>query len=100
FDVLPANQQKLYFTNLFENFMVHLKISAVASIFCLAPFYFYQLWAFIAPGLYPRERKLVIPFISAASFFFLGGAGFAYFILFPVAFKFFVTYGSPTDVPL
>ncbi len=100
FDALPPDQRKLYFTSLFENFMTHLKISAYASLFVLSPYFFYQIWAFIAPGLYPKERKLVVPFVSAATLFFVGGACFAYFILFPVGFKFFVTYGSPTDVPL
>lgn len=100
FDALPADQQKLYFTSLFENFMTHLKIAAYASVFLFSPYYFYELWGFIAPGLYPKERKLVIPFVSAATFFFLAGASFAYYVLFPVGFKYFVTYGGPSDVPL
>lgn len=100
FDALPLDQQKLYFTGLFENFMTHLKISGYASLFILSPYYFYELWGFIAPGLYPKERKLVVPFVSAATFFFLAGASFAYFILFPVGFKYFVKYGAPSDVPL
>jgi sec-independent protein translocase protein TatC len=100
FDVMPPDQRKLYFTSLFENFMTHLKIAGYASVFVLSPYYFYQLWSFIAPGLYPRERKLFIPFIAAATGFFVGGACFAYFVLFPVGFKFFVTYGAPSDVPL
>lgn len=100
FDALPPDQQKLYFTGLFENFMTHLKISGYGSLFFLSPYYFYELWGFISPGLYPKERKLVIPFVSAATFFFLAGACFAYFILFPVGFKYFVQYGGPTDVPL
>jgi sec-independent protein translocase protein TatC len=100
FKVLPPEQRKLYFTSLFENFMTHLKISGYASLFALSPFYFYQFWSFVAPGLYPKERKLVVPFVTAATFFFISGAAFAYFLLFPVAFKFFVTYGAPTDVPL
>jgi sec-independent protein translocase protein TatC len=100
FDVMPPDQRKLYFTSLFENFMTHLKIAGYASLFVLSPYYFYELWNFIAPGLYPKERKLVIPFVAAASFFFVGGAAFAYFVLFPVGFKYFVTYGGPTDVPL
>lgn len=95
FAVLPEQQRYLIYTGLFENFMVHLKISAVGSLFVFSPWFFYQLWAFVAPGLYPRERKLVVPFISAATVFFCGGAAFAYFVLFPVGFKFFVTYGDP-----
>ena len=100
FDALPVDQQKLHFTNLFENFMTHLKIAGYASVFFLSPFYFYQLWAFISPGLYPRERRLALPFISAATVFFVGGACFAYFVLFPIGFKYFITYGGPADVPL
>lgn len=100
FEVLPPDQRKLYFTSLFENFMTHLKIAGVSSVFFFSPYFFYQIWAFVAPGLYPRERKLVIPFVTAATSFFLAGACFAYFVLFPVGFKYFVTYGGPTDVPL
>jgi sec-independent protein translocase protein TatC len=100
FAALPPDQHKLYFTSLFENFMTHLKIAGYSSLFLLCPFYFYQLWSFIAPGLHPRERKLVLPFILSASFFFIAGAAFAYYVLFPVGFKFFVTYGLPTDMPL
>jgi sec-independent protein translocase protein TatC len=94
FAALPPEKRQLIYTGLFENFMVHLKISAVASLFVFSPWFFYQLWAFVAPGLYPRERKLVIPFISAATVFFCAGGLFAYFVLFPVGFKFFVTYGD------
>lgn len=100
FHALPPDQQKLYFTNLFENFMTHLKIAGYASLFVFSPYYFYQVWAFISPGLHPHERKLVLPFVGAATFFFIAGACFAYFVLFPVGFKYFVSYGGPQDVPL
>ena len=100
FAALPPEQQKLYFTSLFENFMTHLKIAGYSSLFFFCPFYFYQLWAFIAPGLHPRERKMVAPFIISASFFFVAGGAFAYYILFPIGFKYFMSYGLPTDVPL
>lgn len=100
FDVMLPEQRKLYFTSLFENFMTHLKIGGYASVFLFSPYYFYEVWGFVAPGLHFRERKLVLPFVSAATVFFLGGACFAYFVLFPVGFKYFITYGGPTDVPL
>lgn len=100
FAVMPADKQSLYFTSLFENFFVHLKIAAYSTLFCFSPFFFYQLWAFIAPGLYPRERKYVVPFVSAATFFFLVGAGFAYFVLFPVGFKYFVQFGGPGETAM
>ena len=100
FAVLPIDQRKLYFTSLFENFMTHLKIAGYASVFFFSPYYFYQFWGFLAPGLHSHERKWVIPFVTAASVFFMGGACFAYFILFPVGFKYFISYGSASDVPL
>lgn len=100
FAVLPPEQQKLYFTSLFESFLMHLQIGGYTSLFLLSPYYFYQLWAFISPGLYPRERKLALPFLFLATLFFLGGACFAYFVLFPVGFKYFVNYGGASDVPL
>lgn len=100
FEALPPEERKLYFTSLFENFLTHLKIAGYASVFFLSPFYFFQLWGFIEPGLMPRERKMVVPFVVSATLFFIGGACFAYFVLFPVGFKYFVTYGGPADVPL
>ena len=100
FDALPEGNQKLYFTNIFEAFFVHLKISGYTAAVILSPFFFYQIWSFVAPGLYPKERKLVIPFFLAATLCFAGGASFAYFVLFPVGFKYFVQYGGPADAPL
>jgi len=100
FAALPPDQHKLYFTSLFENFMTHLKIAGYSSLFLLCPFYFWQLWSFIAPGLHPKERKLVMPFVLSASFFFIAGGAFAYYVLFPIGFKYFIEYGLSTDVPL
>jgi len=100
FNVLPLDQQKLYFTHLFEGFLTHLKIAGYSSLFVFSPYYFHEVWQFIAPGLYPKERKLVVPFILAATGFFVGGAAFAYYGLFPIGFKYFVHYGAPSDVPL
>jgi len=100
FEALPVGQRKLYFTSLFENFLTHLKIAGYSSLFLFSPFYFFQFWSFIAPGLHDRERKMVMPFITAASTFFIGGAVFAYKVLFPIGFKFFLEYGLPSDAPL
>lgn len=100
FQALPEGQQKLYYTGLFENFLTHLKIAGYASLFLGSPFYFYQFWKFLAPGLKDREKKWVLPFALAAAFFFVAGAVFAYYVLFPIGFKFFVEYGGPADQPL
>lgn len=100
FEVLPLEQQKLYFTSLFENFLTHLKVSGYAAVFFLSPYFFYEVWKFISPGLLEREKKMVVPFVSAASLFFIGGACFAYYVLFPVGFRYFVNYGGPSEVPM
>jgi sec-independent protein translocase protein TatC len=100
FAVMLPEQRKLYFTSLFENFLTHLKIAGYASLFVFSPYYFYQIWGFIEPGLYEKEKRLAIPFVLAASLFFVGGGLFAYFVLFPVGFKYFITYGVSTDIPL
>jgi len=100
FAVLPPERQHLYFTSLFENFLTHLKVGAYAALVFLSPYFFYEIWGFIAPGLHKRERKLAIPFIASATLFFVLGAAFAYFVLFPVGFHYFVTYGAPSDIPL
>ena len=72
------------FTDLTEPFFSMMRLSLWAAALLVAPFLFYQLWAFIRPGLLPKERRLVIPFVVVTSGCFLGGAAFAYF----QAFKF------------
>lgn len=100
FAALPEEMRKLYFTHLFENFLTHLKIAGYISLFVFSPYYFYEIWGFIAPGLKTTERKWVLPFLFAGGIFFVGGALFAYYVLFPVGFKYFVEFGGPTDTPL
>ncbi len=100
FDVLPEGAKKLYFTGLFENFMTHLKVGAISALFLLCPYFFWEFWAFVSPGLLPKEKKYVIPFLLLATVFFIGGAAFAYYGLFPIAFKFFVEFGLNSDAAL
>lgn len=66
------------FTDLTEPFFSMMRLSLWAAAFLVAPFLFYQLWSFIRPGLLPKERRLVIPFVVVTSGCFLGGAAFAY----------------------
>jgi sec-independent protein translocase protein TatC len=78
-------------TTLLEGFMVYLKIGVIGGLFLASPFVFLQLWKFIAPGLHPHERRHVIPFVSLATLFFVGGALFGYFLVFPPSFEFFLS---------
>jgi sec-independent protein translocase protein TatC len=100
FDALPEAQRKLYYTGLFENFLVHLKVSAYASLVVLSPLYFKILWGFVGPGLMPQERKGVQPFLWAAATFFVLGSAFAYFVLLPVGVRYFLSYGTSAEAPM
>jgi sec-independent protein translocase protein TatC len=77
-------------TGVTEAFFTKLKVAVIAGIFLSSPLIFYQLWRFIAPGLYDRERRVALPFSIAASIFFVSGAAFCYWLVFPVAFSFFL----------
>lgn len=84
----------LIYTNLPEMFITYLKVAFVSGIMLAAPFIFYQLWLFIAPGLYQREKKYVIPFVVSSTVLFLGGSLFGYFVVFPFGFKFFLSFSN------
>jgi len=90
---LPEGTE-LAFTKLTAPFMMYIKVSFLASLFVSSPFIFYQIWMFIAPGLYKKEKKYVVPFVLFTTFFFSAGAVFGYFIVFPFACRFFLSMGS------
>jgi sec-independent protein translocase protein TatC len=79
---IPEPFEPFAFTSIAEPFFSLLRVAFWAAGFLVAPLIFYQFWAFIRPGLYERERKMVIPFVFATSFCFLGGAVFAYIFAF------------------
>ena len=88
-EVLPK-QNSLIFTALPEAFFTYLKISLFAGIFLSSPYIFYQIWKFISPGLYPEEKKYVIPFVLSATLMFLIGTSFAYYVVVPFGFSFLI----------
>jgi sec-independent protein translocase protein TatC len=81
-------------------FFVALKVSFFAALLGALPFILYQLWLFIAPGLYSNERKMVLPFVIGGSIMFLVGVLFAYYIVTPFGFQFLITFGSFLYTPL
>ena len=85
-------------TGVTDAFFTKLKVAAVAGIFLASPAVFYQAWQFVAPGLYERERRVALPFSLAASFFFVTGAAFCYYAVFPVAFRFFLEQFTSIDI--
>jgi len=90
---LPAGT-KLAFTHLTAPFMLYLKIAFLGGLIVTSPFIFLQLWYFVAPGLYRKEKKYVVPFVSMTTFFFVLGVAFGYKIVFPWACRFFIALGS------
>ncbi len=90
---LPAGE-KLTYLHLIDPFMLYLKTGFLAAFFFASPFIFLQVWYFVAPGLYQKEKKYVIPFVLMTTVFFLLGALFGYFIVFPFACRFFLTVGT------
>lgn len=77
-------------TGVTEAFFTRLKVSLIAAVFLASPALFYQAWGFVAPGLVDTERRLAIPFVLAATVFFISGATFCYFLVFPVGYAFFL----------
>jgi sec-independent protein translocase protein TatC len=82
---------KLIFTEITEAFMFKLKIGALAGLILAVPFIFAQFWFFVAPGLYTREKRVVIPFVLWASVLFLAGVYFGHLVAFPSMMAFFAT---------
>lgn len=70
-----------------DGFMVRIKVCAVVAVIGSSPWLFYQIWAFIAPGLYSKEKRMAIPFVLASSLCFASGAFFGWFIVFPPVFE-------------
>ncbi len=91
---------KLIFTGLPEAFFTYLKVAFLSGIILAAPVIFYQFWMFVAPGLYDKEKRLMAPIVFLSTFFFVGGAFFGYFIVFPYGFKFFLGFASEIIRPL
>ena len=84
---LPQGGQMIA-TDIVGVFLVPMKVALLVAFVIALPYVLYQAWAFIAPGLYFHERKLVLPLVMASSFLFLIGMAFAYFFVFPLVFKF------------
>lgn len=86
----PAGQGKLIYTQLYEAFFVELKVALFAAFFVSFPVIANQLWAFIAPGLYAREKRAFLPFLFATPILFVAGAALAYYVVMPTAFRWFL----------
>lgn len=93
-------QGGLVFTAPMDKFMAHIKISFVMGLMLAAPFWLYQVWSFIAPALYRREKNVAAGFIFFGTLQFVMGLAFSYFVVLPMAFHFLMTFGGSTDKPM
>jgi sec-independent protein translocase protein TatC len=91
---LPAGG-KMIVTDVTGSFFVPMKVTMLVAFMVALPIVLYQLWAFIAPGLYQHERKLVIPLVVSSYSLFVFGMAFAYFLVFPTVFNFMASYNAP-----
>lgn len=90
---LPKGAKMIY-TEPTEAFMLRLKVAALAAVVFAAPAVMLQLWLFIAPGLYRREKRMALPFVISSSLLFVAGAAFNHYVVFPTAFRFFGSFGT------
>jgi sec-independent protein translocase protein TatC len=88
----PPGEGKLIYTKLYEAFFVEIRVAFFAAFFLAFPIIANQLWAFVAPGLYGKEKKAFLPFLIATPILFLMGGALAYYFVMPTAFHFFLTY--------
>ena len=91
---LPAGG-KMIVTDVTGSFFVPMKVTMLVAFIIALPVVMYQLWAFIAPGLYMHERKLILPLVVSSYTLFIAGMAFAYFLVFPTVFKFMASYNAP-----
>ncbi|MEO8175226.1 MAG: twin-arginine translocase subunit TatC [Sphingomicrobium sp.] len=90
--LLKAGQGKLIYTDIFEAFFVEVKVAFFAALMISFPVLATQIWRFVAPGMYVKEKKAFLPFLLMTPFFFAAGASFAYFLAMPWALHFLLSY--------
>nr|WP_202397073.1 twin-arginine translocase subunit TatC [Pseudoroseomonas coralli] len=90
-----GGERRMIFTALYEAFFTYLKVALFGAVFLSFPMWATQLWLFIAPGLYRSEKKALLPFLLASPVLFVLGAALAYYFIFPLAWKFFISFETP-----
>ena len=98
--IAPYLPNGLIYTGPIDKFMAYVKIAVASGIVLSCPYWFYQIWAFVAPGLYKKEKKIAGIFVATGSGLFVLGILFSYFVALPMAFKFLMTFGGDADKPM
>tara|TARA_B100000029_G_scaffold452960_1_gene478468 strand:- start:40 stop:807 length:768 start_codon:yes stop_codon:yes gene_type:complete len=92
------SNRRMIFTALHETFIVYLKVAFFAAIFISSPIILTQVWKFVAPGLYKNEKKALLPYLIATPTLFLLGGMLVYYLIMPLAIKFFLTFETPAQI--
>lgn len=99
----PHDTQRLIYTGLTEAFLTYMKVAFFAGVFLTFPILLWQIWMFIAPGLYKNERKAFLPFLAATPVLFFAGAACVFYMVLPMALPFFLSFqtsGEQTGLPI
>jgi sec-independent protein translocase protein TatC len=99
FVMLPLKQmlrpgETMIYTYPTEAFMLYIRIALIAGLLISAPLIFWQVWLFVAPALYTKERRYAIPFVALSSIGFLSGAAFSHYVAFPLMWRFFASFSN------
>ncbi|MBI5642241.1 MAG: twin-arginine translocase subunit TatC [Deltaproteobacteria bacterium] len=97
---LPAGQDFLVFTGVTEPFFIYMKIGFVGGVILASPVILFQVWGFVAPGLYKEEKLWFIAIVISSVILFAAGSLFAYFVVFPFGFKYLLSYASESLKPI
>jgi sec-independent protein translocase protein TatC len=97
--VMPP-RSSFVFISITEAFITYFKVSIVAALFLASPIILYEIWMFVSPGLYEKEKRYIAPFIIFGSLFFIAGALFCYYAVMPVIYHFFVSYAGDLIIPM
>jgi sec-independent protein translocase protein TatC len=100
FFISPLGDIKLYVTDITGSFYAYFKMALITGVLAAVPFVFYQLWSFISPGLYTKEKRAVIPMVIVSTILFISGAAFCFYIVLPFALKFMIGFSGDLFSPI
>ncbi len=95
--LIEKDRVKLIYTNITEPFSIRMNLSMIGAIFFSLPFFIWQVYLFISPGLYKKERRVIVPYLCFSPILFATGAFFVYYLIFPKAWDFFIKFSYTKD---
>ncbi len=98
--IAPLGKVKLHVTEVTGSFSAYFKVALITGIICSLPIIFYQVWSFVSPGLYAKEKRMILPFITIATALFLAGASFCYYLVLPWSLEFLIGFSGDLLSPI